>query len=214
MLSNAKYPLRAAKTKAVSYTAIRFEGYHTYVGNPPPGTSNCIYECYLFSNNVIEINFGNWYNPITQSVRGFYTATGTLLAAYNPAATTSFVFSPNSTATSYTVNSSNSYVTGAVVPRQALEGGDGVASPWPPTGWTSIQNAFVDDNYVSQTLQNNILFNNVSQGTIYIDSNFYITFGSGFSTTTPSASNPNIDKIMMNSGDRSSQRIAYKNGSK
>ncbi len=216
MLSNAKYPLRTRKvtTAAISYTAIRFEGYNTYVGAPQPGTSDCIYECYFFSNNVIEINFGIWNSAITGAIDGFYTAAGTQLASYSPAATTAFVFTPNATATSYTVNSSNSYITGAVVPRQALEGGNSVASPWPPTGWTSIQNAYVDDSFVSQALQSNILFNNISQGTVYIGSNFYITFGGGSGTFSVSSTSPALDKIMMDSGDRSSQRIAYKNGSK
>ena len=215
MLSNAKYPLRAAKnvSATISYTAIRFEGEIGVSGTP--GASSCIYECYLFSNNVIEINFGDWNNSITGAIAGFYTAAGTQLASYSPAVTTAFVFTPNATATSYTVNSSNSYITGAVVPRQALDGGNAASATWPPTGWTSIQNASVDDGFLTQALNNNILFNNISQATAYIGSNMYITFGGGSSNYSGlSSTNPALDKIMMNSGDRSYQRVAYKNGSK
>jgi hypothetical protein len=44
---------------------------------------------------------------------------------------------------------------------------------------------------------------------VYVGSNAYITFGSGSSNYSGlSASNPAIDKIMMNSGDRSWQRVA------
>ncbi len=215
MLSNAKYPLRTRKvtTAAISYTAIRFEGEISVSGTP--GASSCIYECYLFSNNRIEINFGSWNNSITGAIAGFYAANGTQLATYSPAATTGFVFTPNSTATSYTVNSSNSYVTGAIVPRQTLDGGNAAAATWPPTGWTSIQNGSVDDGFLTQALNNNILFNNISQNTAYIGSNMYITFGAGSSLYSAlSSTNPALDKIMMNSGDRSYQRVAYKNGSK
>ena len=174
-----------------------------------------MYECYFFSNNVIEINFGNWNNSITGAIAGFYTAAGTQLAAYSPAATTGFVFVPNATATSYTVSSSNSYVTGAIVSRQALDAGNAPAGTWPPTGWTSLQNAYADDAFVSQSLGSAILFNNISQNTVYIGSNFYITFGGGSTNYSGlSTTNPALDKIMMNSGDRSYQRVAYKNGSK
>ena len=216
MFSNAKYPLRTNKTRGVSYTAVRFEGEIGTSGTP--GASSCIYEIYLFSNNVIEINFGNWSNSITSALAGFYSAGGTQLAAYSPVTLTSFVFVPNSTATSYTVNSSNSYITGAIVARQALALGNSPAGTWPPTDWTSLQNASSDDAFVQATVQGNILFNNVSRDIAYIGSNMYITFGAGsivYGSGTPlSSTNPPNDKIMMNSGDRSYQRVAYKYGSK
>ena len=82
MFSNAKYPLRTNKTMGISYTSIRFEGETGTSGTP--GASSCIYECYLFANNVIEINFGNWSNSITGAIAGFYAANGTQLAAYSP----------------------------------------------------------------------------------------------------------------------------------
>lgn len=215
MLSNAKYPLRAEKTNGrLSYTAVRFEGYHDYQSNTQPGFSNCMYECYFFENNVIELNFGNWYAPITGAIAGLYSSIGTSLASYSPAATTGFVFVPNATATVYTVNTSNSYITGAVVPRQALDLGNGPASTWPASGWNSLQNAWADDANVATNLHLSILFNNVSRNIAYIGSNFFITFGAGSTTTTPTALNPNLDKIMMNSGDRSYQRVGYKYGFK
>ena len=216
MFSNAKYPLRTNKTSGVSYTAVRFEGEIGTSGTP--GASSCIYEIYLFSNNVIEINFGNWSNSITSALAGFYSAGGTQLAAYSPVTLTSFVFVPNSTATSYTVNSSNSYITGAIVARQSLALGNSPAGTWPPTDWTSLQNASSDDAFVQATVQGNILFNNVSRDIAYIGSNMYITFGAGsivYGSGIPlSSTNPPNDKIMMNSGDRSYQRVGYKYGFK
>lgn len=216
MLSNAKYPLRTKKASYanINYTAIRFEGETGTSGTP--GSSTCVYECYLFSNNVIELNFGNWNSFISGAANcGLYAANGTVLATYSSAASTGYVFTPNATATSYTVNQSNSYITGAIVARQALEGGNSAAASWPPTGWTSIQNVSADDAFLTQTLQYNILFNNVSRNTAYIGSNMYITFGAGSTVySTLSSTNPPYDKIMMNSGDRSYQRVAYKYGSK
>ena len=217
MFSNAKYPLRTNKTSGISYTAIRFEGETGVSGTP--GASSCIYECYLFANNVIEINFGNWSNSITGAIAGFYAANGTQLAAYSPVTLTSFVFVPNSTATSYTVNSSNSYVTGAIVTRQSLSAGNSPAGTWPPTDWTNISlPSNLDDSFVSASVQGNILFNNVSRDIAFIGSNMYINFGAGsivYGSGTPlSSTNPPNDKIMMNSGDRSYQRVAYKYGSK
>jgi len=215
MLSNSKYPLRSEKrNNRLSYTAIRFEGFHDYTSQTQPGNSNCMYECYFFENNVIELNFGNWYAPITGAVAGLYSANGTSLASYSPDANTGFVFVPNATATVYTVNTSNSYITGAVVTRQALDLGSAPATTWTPSGWNSLQNAYADDQNVSSNLHLNILFNNTSRGTVYIGSNFFITFGGGSNVTNPSSTNPALDKIIMNGGDRSYQRVGYKYGFK
>lgn len=211
MFSNAKYPIRT--DKGINYTSIRFEGEIGTSGTP--GASSCVYECSLFANNVIEINFGNWGASISGAIAGFYSSTGTQLAAYSPTATTSFVFIPNATATNYTVYSSNSYVKGLVIARQSLDLGNSPAGTWPPTGWTSLQNASADDAFVSASTQENILFNNVSRNIAYIGSNMYITFGAGSALYNAlSSTNPALDKIMMNSGDRSYQRVAYKYGTK
>jgi hypothetical protein len=43
---------------------------------------------------------------------------------------------------------------------------------------------------------------------------FFITFGGGSNVTNPSSTNPVLDKIMMNGGDRSYQRVGYKYGFK
>lgn len=216
MFSNAKYSIRTEKSSnTINYTAIRFEG-HINATGVAPGSSTCIYECYLFSNNVIELNFGNWDSSISGATNcGLYAANGTTLATYSTTGSVGFVFTPNATATSYTVNQSNSYVTGAIVARQALQLGTSVASSWPPTGWTSLQNANADDANVQASLQNYLLFNNVSRYIAYVGSNMYITFGGGSTAYSGlSSTNPALDKIMMNSADRSYQRVAYKFGSK
>jgi hypothetical protein len=83
------------------------------------------------------------------------------------------------------------------------------AGSWPPSGWTSQINSSQDDANFGLTLPFTFYFNGTAYTTVYVGSNAYITFGSGSSNYSGlSASNPAIDKIMMNSGDRSWQRVA------
>jgi hypothetical protein len=87
------------------------------------------------------------------------------------------------------------------------------ASPWPPvTGgtWVSLQRASVDDNAVHVPFPFTWAFNGTGYTGCYIGSNAYITFGAGSSAYSGlSASNPAINKIMMNAADRSYQSVAY-----
>lgn len=83
------------------------------------------------------------------------------------------------------------------------------AATWPPSGWTSIQDVSVDDGFLSIALPFTWTFNGTGYTTIYVGSNFYITFGAGSSNYSGlSASNPANDKIMKNAADRSYQRVA------
>lgn len=89
------------------------------------------------------------------------------------------------------------------------------ASTWPPTNWTSVQNASADDAFATISLPYNFTISGTSYNTVYIGSNFYITFGSGstlYGQTPPgplSASVPALDKFHIGAGDRSYQRVAY-----
>ena len=81
---------------------------------------------------------------------------------------------------------------------------------WPPAGWTSLQNASVDDNFVSAPFLFNFVFNNITTTSAKVGSNLYITFVTGSSAYSGlSASNPPYNKIMFNAADRGYQRVAY-----
>ena len=82
---------------------------------------------------------------------------------------------------------------------------------WTPSGWTSLQNASVDDSFVSATIPSFVI-NSTTYTTAYIGSNTYITFGSGSTVYSGlSASNPALNKIHLGSADNSYQRVAYRN---
>jgi hypothetical protein len=82
---------------------------------------------------------------------------------------------------------------------------------WTPSGWVSIQNASVDDSFVSVTIPTFSLNYNAFT-TAYIGSNTYITFGSGSTVYSGlSASNPALHKIHLGAADNSYQRVAYRN---
>ncbi len=67
-----------------------------------------------------------------------------------------------------------------------------------------------DDGYWTLTLPFSIEYLGVSYTTIYVGTNFYITFGEGSTIFSGiSVSSPNLPKIMLCSGDRSVQRIYY-----
>ena len=67
-----------------------------------------------------------------------------------------------------------------------------------------------DDGYWTLSLPFNITFNGTSYSTIYVGTNFYITFGGGsvaYSALSPG--NPAYNKIMISAADNSAQRIYY-----
>lgn len=83
---------------------------------------------------------------------------------------------------------------------------------YPPSGWTGLQNASVDDSFVSGTIPT-FTINNTNYTTAYIGSNSYITFGSGSSVYSGlSASNPALNKIHLGAADNSYQRVSTLNG--
>ena len=92
---------------------------------------------------------------------------------------------------------------------KAPTAGSGGASPWPPTGWTSLQNASVDDAFLTVPIVANLLFDTVNYATVYVGSNTYITLSAGSTVYSGlSASNPALPKFMLGAADNSYQRVA------
>lgn len=197
-------PLIRRKASAVAYQLVRYEGANGTVGTP--GASNCIYEIYLFVNGFMEVRFGSWANAGT-GISGQYTAAG-VGVSFTPASSTSFVWDASGTSPTFT--SSATYQNGSIVAGNALPslGTTSVAS-WPPAGYTSLQNANVDDNFVTVTIAATTIMG-TSRTSAFIGSNAYITFGSGSSAfSSLSTTNPALDKFMFNAADRSYQRVGY-----
>jgi alpha-tubulin suppressor-like RCC1 family protein len=147
-------------------------------------------------------SYGRLGNAITQiSIATDSGVSGICNTTTRLTGTSTFVPSPN-TGTRITTSSGD---TGTVtsIANSLL----GAASLTADTTVTSGTN---DDGYWTLTLPFNISYNGTSYGTIYVGTNSYVTFNSGFTVfDTLSTSNPNDQKIMISSGDRSGQRIYF-----
>lgn len=101
--------------------------------------------------------------------------------------------------------------TGTKLPVYGTGGGS-----YPPTGsWTGIQNASVDDGFLTITLPFTFYIAGGGYTTTYMGSNTYLTFSSGSSLYSGlSASNPALPKFMFGAADNSYQRVStYASGS-
>ena len=195
---------KTAAGSAVNYTLVRYEGATTTSGTV--GSSTCIYEMYLFTDGFVEMRLGNWAN--SGGFSGHYTAGGTG-TSLSPSANTTYVW--NATGTTTTFLAGYQYINGVATAAGSTNPSLGASSvgSWPPTNWTSLQNASVDDNFVSVTIAPTTFFG-TSRTTAYIGSNAYITFGAGSALYSGlSATVPAVDKFMFNAADRSYQRVAY-----
>ena len=195
---------KTAAGSAVNYTLVRYEGATTTSGTV--GSSTCIYELYLFTDGFVEMRLGNWAN--SGGFSGHYTAGGTG-TSLSPSANTTYVW--NATGTTTTFLAGYQYINGVATAAGSTNPSLGVSSvgSWPPTNWTSLQNASVDDAFVSVTIAPTTFFG-TSRTTAYIGSNAYITFGAGSALYSGlSATVPAVDKFMFNAADRSYQRVAY-----
>ena len=195
---------KTAAGSAVNYTLVRYEGATTTSGTV--GSSTCIYELYLFTDGFVEMRLGNWAN--SGGFSGHYTAGGTG-TSLSPSANTTYVW--NATGTTTTFYSGYQYINGVATAAGSTNPSLGASSvgSWPPTNWTSLQNASVDDAFVSVTIAPTTFFG-TSRTTAYIGSNAYITFGAGSALYSGlSATVPAVDKFMFNAADRSYQRVAY-----
>ena len=204
-IGSGRAPLIKRKdVPAVNYTLVRYEGASTISGTP--GSSNCIYEMYLFTDGFVEMRMGNWAN--SGGFSGHYTAGGTG-TSFSPSANTTFVWDASGTTTTF--YSGYQYIDGVATAAGSIAPSLGASSAgsWPPTNWTSIQNGTIDDYFVSVTISPTTFFG-TSRTTAYISSNAYITFGVGSGEyRSLSTTNPPYDKFMFNAADRSYQRVAY-----
>jgi len=196
--------IRRKAGPAVNYTLVRYEGATTTSGTV--GASTCIYEIYLFVDGFVELRLGNWAN--TGGVSGHYTAGGTG-TSFSPSANNTYVWNASGTTTTFLAG--YQYINGVATAAGSTNPSLGASSvgSWPPTNWTSLQNASIDDNFVSVTIAPTTFFG-TSRTTAYIGSNAYITFGAGSALYNGlSATVPAVDKFMFNAADRSYQRVAY-----
>jgi len=195
---------KTAAGSAVNYTLVRYEGATTTSGTV--GSSTCIYEAYLFTDGFVELRLGNWAN--SGGFSGHYTAGGTG-TSLSPSANTTYVWNASGTTTTFLAG--YQYINGVATAAGSTNPSLGASSvgSWPPTNWTSLQNASVDDAFVSVTIASTTFFG-TSRTTAYIGSNAYITFGAGSALYSGlSATVPAVDKFMFNAADRSYQRVAY-----
>lgn len=89
--------------------------------------------------------------------------------------------------------------------------GSGAASTYPAAGWTDLQNASVDDAFVTVPLGFTFYMAGTAYTTAYLGSNSYLTFGNGSTNySSLSASNPAFPKFMFGAADNSYQRVSYK----
>lgn len=81
---------------------------------------------------------------------------------------------------------------------------------YPPGVFTGLQNASVDDAFVTVPLGFNFMFGGTLYSTVYVGSNGYITFGSGSANfSSLGAANPPFPKLFFGAGDYSYQRVSY-----
>jgi hypothetical protein len=133
------------------------------------------------------------------------TSTSALVALGMSAQVGAFVLTGNDTeaaaAASWTVVTSNG---------STFLGGTPSASF---TNWSLIQDANVNNGFVQTAdFGFNFTIDSQSYSTCYVDSNGYVTFGSGSSVTSPTASNPALRKVLFYPGDRAYQRVATRGG--
>lgn len=98
-----------------------------------------------------------------------------------------------------------SIVSGTKLPLFGTGGG-----AYPPTGsWTGIQNASVDDNFLTIALPFTFYLAGTGYTTTYMGSNTYLTFSAGSALYSGlSASVPNLPKFMFGAADNSYQRVS------
>ena len=97
-----------------------------------------------------------------------------------------------------------SIVAGTKAPTYGAGGGT-----YPPSGWTGIQNASVDDSFLTIALPFTFYIAGTGYTTTYMGSNTYLTFSAGSSVfNVLSASNPALPKFMFGASDNSYQRVS------
>ena len=100
-----------------------------------------------------------------------------------------------------------SIVSGTKLPTFGSGGGT-----YPPSGWTGIQNASVDDNFLTISLPFTFYIAGSGYTTTYMGSNTYLTFSAGASEYGQlgalGATRPPVPKFHFGSADNSYQRVS------
>lgn len=79
---------------------------------------------------------------------------------------------------------------------------------YPPSGWTGLQNASVDDANLSVTIPT-FTINSTNYTSAFVGSNTYITFGSGSTLYSAlGAGTPALNKFHLGAADNSYQRVS------
>ena len=208
-------------------TLIRWEG-HQSSGGASPGSSTRIWETIFFDDGMVEIRIGNWASG-TAGITGIYNSSGTG-TSFSVAANTSYVFDGSSSSPSgITVYSGYTYQLGQIVSGSGTPWGGASAtssnldySVFPEKNiqvqstypWNTLQNANADDTFKTvaawqfATTENFSVFGLTTANTCYVGSNSYITWSSGSSAySSLSATNPALNKIFIDAGDRSYQKV-------
>lgn len=214
------------------YLAIRWEGSSSTSGTP--GSSNSIWELYMFFNGLCELRIGNWTS--SSGISGVYSSSGSGNSFTSPSSGNSYVFPRDfSVSDANYVRSNYVYENGIAVEktnisdRYPLAGENPVASGnWPPAGWTSLVSSSVDNDSVNLNAASASIpsvggstgtiwenGNLLTVGSIFVGSNGYVLFGGASSASSSlSSSNPAFDKIMIDAADRSYQQVAWRVGVK
>ena len=208
-------------------TLIRWEGTQSSAGTSP-GNSTRIWETIFFDDGMVEIRIGNWASG-TAGITGIYNSSGTG-TSFSVAANTSYVFDGSSSSPSgVTVYSGYTYKLGQIVSGSGTPWGGASAtssnldySVFPEENrhasstypWNTLQNANADDAYTTvyawqyALTVNFSVFGFTGTNTCYVGSNSYITWSSGSTAySSLSATNPALNKIFIDAGDRSYQKV-------
>lgn len=83
--------------------------------------------------------------------------------------------------------------------------------PYPPSSWTGIQNASIDDGYILVSgFPFTFYHSGVGVTSVYVASNSYLTYGAGSNNfSSLAANNPLLPKYFLGAADNSYQRVAY-----
>ena len=193
-------------------TIIRYEGTNTTSGTP--GSSNTIWELYIFTNGIVEIHFSS-YNGSTGGLSGVFTSNGTgnSTTSWPSSGYTYLINLANapSSSTNLTYNMQwrgGNYTSQIYYPDMAA--GNAPTSSY-PSGWTGMVNSSTDDGFQAVPLVSGTSLFGSTQSYAYVGSNGYITFGGGATQYSGiTSTSPAYDKICINAADRSYQMLYYK----
>lgn len=148
-------PFNAGTMRERKFLAIRYEGYNDW--NVSPGSSNSIYEIYMFADGWTELRIGNWSSgygirgSTNQDIAGLYDSNGIGYSFPSFGANMCYTFwrsgdpwlsnflNPTYLFTNHIYQKGEFISTNSSGDRNPIEGAAATPSTsWPPAGWTSI----------------------------------------------------------------------------